>query len=82
MPGPETALRYNSPMPSFSDFDTRQYRTVDARTGYGEWVTTYERTVEDEMDIALLDRLTSPSWSDLPGWPPISAVGLGGPASG
>lgn len=50
-------------MPSFSDFDTRQYRTVDARTGYGEWVTTYERTVEDEMDIALLDRLTSPNWS-------------------
>jgi SAM-dependent methyltransferase len=50
-------------MPSFSDFDTRQYRTVDARTGYGEWVSTYERTVEDEMDLALLDRLTRPNWS-------------------
>ena len=34
-------------MPTFSDFDTRGYRMVDARTGYGEWVATYEGTVED-----------------------------------
>jgi SAM-dependent methyltransferase len=46
----------------FSDFDTRGYRTVDVRTGYGEWVPTYEQTVEDAMDIALLDALTSPVW--------------------
>jgi SAM-dependent methyltransferase len=51
-----------SGMPSFSDFDARGYRTVDARTGYGEWVATYERTVENAMDIALLDRLTTPRW--------------------
>lgn len=49
-------------MPRFSDFDSRGYRTVDVRTGYGEWVTTYEQTVEDVMDIALLDRLTEPAW--------------------
>jgi SAM-dependent methyltransferase len=50
-------------MPQFSDFDARGYPTVDVRTGYGEWVATYERTVEDAMDIALLDRLTTPDWS-------------------
>ncbi|MFD3744192.1 class I SAM-dependent DNA methyltransferase [Nocardia sp. NPDC058633] len=46
----------------FSDFDARGYRTVDVRTGYGEWVADYEQTVEDAMDIALLDRLQQPSW--------------------
>jgi SAM-dependent methyltransferase len=47
----------------FSDFDARGYRTVDVRTGYGEWVANYEQTVEDAMDIALLDRLQEPSWA-------------------
>lgn len=49
-------------MASFTDFDSRGYRMVDARTGYGEWVTTYEGTVEDAMDIALLERLVTPRW--------------------
>jgi SAM-dependent methyltransferase len=52
-------------MTQFSDFDTRGYRTVDVRTGYGEWVATYERTVKDAMDIALLDALTTPPWQTL-----------------
>ncbi|GAA4858471.1 hypothetical protein GCM10025787_48730 [Saccharopolyspora rosea] len=47
----------------FSDFDNRGYRTVDVRTGYGEWVASYERTVEDVMDIGLLERLREPSWA-------------------
>src|SRR5919204_4562626 len=46
----------------FSDFDVRGYRTVDVRTGYGEWVTSYEQTVEDAMDIALLDALERVPW--------------------
>lgn len=50
-------------MPTFADYDARRYRTVDVRTGYAGWVATYEQTVEDAMDIALLDRLTTPSWS-------------------
>ncbi|SER88238.1 Methyltransferase domain-containing protein [Streptomyces qinglanensis] len=50
-------------MPSFSDFDTRGYRTVDVATGYGRWVSTYEDTVEDVMDLALLAELTVPTWS-------------------
>ena len=49
-------------MLKFSDFDARGYRTVDVRAGYGAWVPTYERTVEDAMDIALLDELTAVSW--------------------
>jgi SAM-dependent methyltransferase len=49
----------------FSDFDARGYRTVDVRTGYGEWVATYERTVQDEMDVALLDALATPPWETL-----------------
>jgi SAM-dependent methyltransferase len=46
----------------FSDFDSRGYRTVDVPTGYGEWVATYENTVEDAMDIALLEELSEVPW--------------------
>jgi len=46
----------------FSDFDARGYRMVDVRTGYGEWFRTYDETVEDAMDIALLDEMRAPSW--------------------
>ncbi|MDJ1132274.1 class I SAM-dependent DNA methyltransferase [Streptomyces iconiensis] len=49
-------------MLDFSDFDARGYRTVDVATGYGRWVGTYEETVEDAMDLALLDELTVPQW--------------------
>ncbi|MEU2032251.1 class I SAM-dependent DNA methyltransferase [Nocardia amamiensis] len=44
-------------MPSFADFDRRNYRTVDVATGYDGWAPTYEQTVLDEMDLALLARL-------------------------
>jgi predicted TPR repeat methyltransferase len=49
----------------FSDFDSRGYRTLDVRSGYAQWVPTYERTVEDAMDIALLDALTTAPWKSL-----------------
>lgn len=55
----------NGSMVNFSDFDRRGYRLTDIRTGYGEWVTTYERTVENAMDIELLDALTTPPWAAL-----------------
>jgi len=45
-------------MTSFDAFDRRGYRTVDARTGYGAWAPTYEDTVQDAMDVELLDALT------------------------
>jgi len=44
-------------MPSFSAFDSRGYRTVAPREGYDRWARTYGDTVEDAMDIALLDRV-------------------------
>ncbi len=46
----------------FSSLDKRQYATVSVREGYGGWVATYERTVHDEMDLRLLDGLTSVQW--------------------
>jgi SAM-dependent methyltransferase len=52
-------------MARFRDFDTRGYRMVNVRTGYGEWVATYEDTVEDAMDIALVDELERPAWRDV-----------------
>ncbi|WP_330252370.1 class I SAM-dependent methyltransferase [Nocardia sp. NBC_00565] len=50
-------------MPSFADFDRRNYRTVDVAAGYDGWAPTYEQTVMDEMDLALLDRLRRPDWA-------------------
>jgi SAM-dependent methyltransferase len=47
----------------FASFDTRGYRTVDVRSGYGEWVDTYEQTVQDAMDIELLERLEEVDWA-------------------
>jgi SAM-dependent methyltransferase len=49
-------------MADFAPFDARGYRTVDVRSGYGEWVATYEQTVEDAMDIELLEALESVRW--------------------
>jgi SAM-dependent methyltransferase len=50
-------------MADFSPFDTRGYRMVDVRSGYGEWVDTYEDTVQDAMDIELLERLETVDWA-------------------
>lgn len=47
----------------FETFDRRGYPMVDARSGYGEWAGTYEGTVEDEMDLALLRRVTTVDWA-------------------
>ena len=50
--------------PAFADFDRRGYRTVGVREGYGEWAPTYEDTVQDAMDVALLAELNTVHWSD------------------
>jgi SAM-dependent methyltransferase len=49
----------------FSAFDRRGYRVTDVRSGYREWAATYEGTVQDAMDIALLDMLVTPPWASL-----------------
>jgi SAM-dependent methyltransferase len=52
-------------MVDFAAFDARRYRTVDVRSGYAEWVATYEETIEDAMDIDLLDGLRKVPWSTM-----------------
>jgi SAM-dependent methyltransferase len=49
-------------MLEFAHFDRRRYPTVSAREGYGEWVLSYETSVEYEMDLVLLDALESVPW--------------------
>jgi SAM-dependent methyltransferase len=49
-------------MLDFSLFDRRHYPTVSVRDGYREWLASYEETVEDEMDLVLLDALESVRW--------------------
>ena len=46
----------------YSSFDIRKYPTLSAKEGYGEWAATYEDSVEDEMDIRLLERIQSINW--------------------
>ena len=50
-------------MPEFATFDQRGYPTVSVRDGYGAWQPSYEDTVLDLMDLALLDRLETVRWS-------------------
>jgi SAM-dependent methyltransferase len=44
-------------------FDKRRYPIVEVPEGYRAWVHTYEQTVQDEMDLRLLDRLQTVDWS-------------------
>jgi SAM-dependent methyltransferase len=44
-------------------YDKRRYPIVGVREGYGEWVRTYEQTVEGEMDLRLLERVRTVAWS-------------------
>jgi SAM-dependent methyltransferase len=46
-----------------SIYDKRKYPIVEVRQGYAEWVRTYEQTVQDEMDLRLLDRLQTVDWT-------------------
>ena len=46
----------------FRHFDQRRYPTVSAAEGYRDWSRTYEQSVHDEMDLRLLQRLTSIGW--------------------
>jgi len=52
-------------MIEFSQFDRRRYPTVSVREGYRDWRSSYEATVEDEMDLVLLDALELVPWPRL-----------------
>jgi len=47
----------------FKNFDRRNYRTVSARAGYGEWAATYEDAVPNQLDIRVLESLRTVNWS-------------------
>ncbi len=49
-------------MPDFAAFDRRHYDVIGVRAGYEAWAPTYDDTVDDAMDLALLDRLDSVDW--------------------
>ncbi|WP_413569294.1 class I SAM-dependent DNA methyltransferase [Bdellovibrio sp. HCB117] len=48
----------------FKKFDQRNYPTVSAKEGYGEWAETYENSVPDLLDLQTLHQIESVSWSD------------------
>jgi SAM-dependent methyltransferase len=49
----------------FAHFDRRRYPTVSVREGYRAWMPSYETTVEDEMDLVLLDALEAVTWTNV-----------------
>lgn len=49
----------------FSSFDVRKYRALPVEEGYGEWVHSYEQTVQDEMDLHLLERVETVPWPEM-----------------
>ena len=49
-------------MPEFATFDQRRYPTVSAREGYAAWHPTYEDSVQDIMDLGILERISSVPW--------------------
>ena len=51
----------------FDRFDIRHYPTLSGSgTAMREWATTYEGVVQDEMDLRLLERLTTVAGPRLP----------------
>ncbi len=50
-------------MSDFGRFDRRHYETLPVRAGYAAWAPTYEDTVDDAMDLALLERIDAVAWS-------------------
>ena len=50
-------------MLEFSQFDRRNYSTVSVREGYRGWQPSYGTTVQDEMDLVLLEALESVAWT-------------------
>jgi SAM-dependent methyltransferase len=49
-------------MTHFAQFDRRHYEMLDVRSGYTAWAPTYDFTVDDAMDVELLNRIHSISW--------------------
>src|SRR5262245_54981428 len=46
----------------FAGYDARHYRTLPVVEGYRRWSPSYERSMDGELDEALLARLWSIDW--------------------
>jgi len=46
----------------FSDYDQRNYPVTDARQGYAKWAASYDKQLTGDLDIRLLERVTTVSW--------------------
>jgi len=49
----------------FKSFEIQKHLTLSARNGYREWSQSYEDSVEDTMDIRLLERIKSIAWKQI-----------------
>jgi len=49
----------------YSSFDTRRYPVLSVKDGYREWSDTYEQTVQSEMDLRLLSKITKIHWKEI-----------------
>lgn len=49
----------------FSDFDTRNYKTLSVTDGYAAWSCTYDKTIRDLLDLPLLERIRSADWPSI-----------------
>jgi len=49
----------------FSLYDIRHYPTVDVVTGFGEWASTYDQTVQRQLDLDLLAQLHTVPWPQM-----------------
>src|ERR1700758_279168 len=46
----------------FAQYDTRGYRTLNAAAGYAAWSPTYDTTMDDRLDLPLLESVASVEW--------------------
>lgn len=47
----------------FSQYDSRHYKTVDVKEGYGHWAKSYDDGFDSNLDRRLLDHLKSIDWN-------------------
>ena len=47
---------------SFAAYDRRGYRTLGIVEGYAAWAASYDETIDDRLDIAMLSSLSSVDW--------------------
>ncbi|NEQ52564.1 MAG: class I SAM-dependent methyltransferase [Leptolyngbya sp. SIO3F4] len=49
----------------FSQYDARNYPTADIITGYRQWAPVYDQTIYNELDLPLLERQQTITWSQI-----------------